>query len=311
MPVAGHSTAIAAAVAVGIDLALAGASETSRKLRGAQAAPPADVGPANESHLLAGSEDTDYDHYFDKNAFAPHGATDIDTDETAPSGLTPQQCEERCSADASCACVTQERATGKCWKHGNCDPSKWVSDYTAGYNVYMKHRSVPPSPGPEPPSTSWFSLRLYIDQSMCMKAYQTWYDGTEVQIYECSDGDVDQYWTAGSTEADINGQVRWAAHQDQCLDVKDHHTCDGTLLQLSECSSNSLDQSFYFDTSSRPASADSQFIPRPIGRLRWKSQPSKCAVAQYGSASVGNSIVLADCVDGQDAQYWVNDYIER
>jgi len=184
MPVARHSTALAAAVAAGINLALVGASDASAKLRGAQAAQAVGAGPeaANESHLLDGSEDPDYDHYFDKNAFAPYGATDIDTDDTAPSGLTPQQCEERCSADANCACVTQERATGKCWKRGNCDPSKWVSDYNAGYNVYMKHGSVPPSPGPEPPSTSWFSLRLYIDQSMCMKAYPTWYDGNEVHL---------------------------------------------------------------------------------------------------------------------------------
>jgi len=130
-------------------------------------------------------------------------------------------------------------------------------------------------------------------------------------IYECSDDDDNQYWTAGSNDAEISGQIRWATHQDQCLDVKDHQTSDGTLLHLSECISNSVDQSFYFDTSSRPASADSQFIPRPIGRLRWKSQPSKCAVSQSGGTWVGNSIVLADCVDGQDAQYWVNDYVER
>eukprot|EP00929_Paragymnodinium_shiwhaense_P037343 TRINITY_DN19911_c1_g2_i1.p1 TRINITY_DN19911_c1_g2~~TRINITY_DN19911_c1_g2_i1.p1 ORF type:complete len:646 (+),score=61.01 TRINITY_DN19911_c1_g2_i1:85-2022(+) len=97
----------------------------------------------NNSGNACGNEKPDYEQYFDKNAFQPYGATDIDDDQRAPSGLTPQQCEERCSADASCMCVTQERSTGKCWKRGSCVPSEWVSQHNAGYNVYMKRKAAP------------------------------------------------------------------------------------------------------------------------------------------------------------------------
>eukprot|EP00929_Paragymnodinium_shiwhaense_P041198 TRINITY_DN2140_c0_g1_i1.p1 TRINITY_DN2140_c0_g1~~TRINITY_DN2140_c0_g1_i1.p1 ORF type:complete len:336 (+),score=39.72 TRINITY_DN2140_c0_g1_i1:120-1010(+) len=296
---------------------MVGAADAPTKLRsGSSSTTPGADGASGASveavAALSGSGRPEYDQYHDKNAFAPYGATDIDNDATAPSGLTPQQCEDRCSADASCMCVSQERATGKCWKRGNCNPNQWVSNYNAGYNVYMKRGSVPPSPGPAPPSTEWFNLRLYIDQSKCLdvKDHQN-YNGNKVQIWECISGDNDQFWAAGNRNAEVNAQVRWATHQEKCLDVKDHKTSNGTPLQIWDCIGNDFDQWFYFDSTSLPASAASQFIPRPIGRLRWKEHPSKCVVAQNGGGWNGNSIVLTDCVDGQDAQYWVNDFVER
>jgi len=240
-----------------------------------------------------------------KNAFAPYGATDIDSDATAPSGLTPQQCEERCTADANCMCVSQERTTGKCWKRANCDPSQWTSEYNAGYDVYMKRGYFPPGPSP-----SWFKLVLYTNPKKCLdvKDHQT-DNGNVVQLWDCIDSDNDQYWTAGNTDAVINSDVKWATHTEKCLDVKDHQTFDGTPLQIWDCLDGDLDQHFYLDSTVRPAGSES--IPRPVGRLRWKSHPSKCVVAKNGDDWNGNGIVLADCVDSQDNQYWVNDYVER
>merc|ERR1712232_272944 len=52
--------------------------------------------------------------YVDKNAYAPYGAVDIDTDATAPSGLAPSECQGRCTADPSCMCATFQRSDGKC-----------------------------------------------------------------------------------------------------------------------------------------------------------------------------------------------------
>merc|ERR1711976_1065776 len=99
------------------------------------------------------------------------------------------------------------------------------------------------------------------------------------------------------------------ANQDKCLDVKDHKTDNGNMLQIWDCLAGDFDQQFYLDTSVRPAGSD--WIPRPVGRLRCKDHPSKCVVAQNGGDWNGNAIVLADCVDNQDNQYWVNNYIER
>jgi len=84
------------------------------------------------------SPDGDYIVYTDKNAYAPYGAVDIDTDATAPEGLTSNQCEARCTADPACMCATLRRDDGKCWKRKDCVPSQWTSDYNAGYNVYLK-----------------------------------------------------------------------------------------------------------------------------------------------------------------------------
>jgi len=209
-------------------------------------------------------------------------------------------------ADANCMCVTQERATGKCWKRADCDPSQWTSQYNAGRNVYMKRGSVPPTPRP---STASFKLLLYTNQDKCLdvKDHKT-DNGNMVQIWDCIGSDNDQYWNAGNVDAYINGDIMWEPHPEKCLDVKDHQTSNGTPLQIWDCLSGDFDQQFYLDTSVRPAGSD--WIPRPVGRLRWKDHPSKCVVAKNGGDSNGNAIVLADCVDGQDNQYWVNNFIE-
>jgi len=293
--------------AVATNLAVSDASDAPAALRGAVAGPSTFVAPAAAEVARKLSGDIQYDHYFDKNAFAPYGATDIDSDATAPSGLTPQQCEERCTADANCMCVTQERATGKCWKRANCDPSQWTSEYNAGYNVYMKRGYGPSTPTP---STGSFRLMLYTNQNKCLdvKDHKT-YNGNMVQLRDCIGSGNDQYWISDNGPFDINANIMWAPHPEKCLDVKDHQTSNGTPLQIWDCLPGDFDQEFYLDTSFRPVGSES--LPVPVGRLRWKDHPSKCVVAQDGGDWNGNAIVLADCVDSQDNQYWVDSYVER
>merc|ERR1712232_1195921 len=84
-----------------------------------------------------------YMTYYDENAHHPYGATDIDDYFSAPTGLTPEACMARCSADDLCSCVTQERSSGKCWKRANCHPEGWKSPHSVGYNVYMKTQQRP------------------------------------------------------------------------------------------------------------------------------------------------------------------------
>merc|ERR1712232_854179 len=84
------------------------------------------------------SSSQQYREYENKNAYHPYGATDIDDTNSAPSGLSPQQCQDRCSVDVRCSCVTWERSSGKCWKRSDCFPSGWTSPYNNGFNVYMK-----------------------------------------------------------------------------------------------------------------------------------------------------------------------------
>jgi len=53
-----------------------------------------------------------YESYHGRNAYAPNGATNIDTDQTAPTGYSVEQCEDRCTQDRECSCVTYEPRRG-------------------------------------------------------------------------------------------------------------------------------------------------------------------------------------------------------
>ena len=73
-----------------------------------------------------------------KNCYAGHGSTqDIDSDPAA--GLSVEQCEARCSADAKCDCVTFQPGTQDCWKRAGCDDAMFA-DGTGTYDVYVRER---------------------------------------------------------------------------------------------------------------------------------------------------------------------------
>lgn len=82
---------------------------------------------------------TTYVKYSGRNAYAYRGATNIDSDKTAPLELSEWQCQKRCNEDESCDCVTYERQSGKCWKRRSCEPSDFeYSDTVSGYDVYVR-----------------------------------------------------------------------------------------------------------------------------------------------------------------------------
>lgn len=102
-----------------------------------------------------GREPSGYVAYWDKNAYYPYGAVDIDGADV-PEGLSVEQCQQRCSADSNCDCVTYQRSSGKCYQRKECVPSGWTSNYNKGYAVYMKEGGSqrppfsPISPNPQP-----------------------------------------------------------------------------------------------------------------------------------------------------------------
>jgi hypothetical protein len=89
---------------------------------------------------------TTYEH---ENCYNGKGGTEIGT--MSP-GLTVDQCGQRCTADASCDCVTfcaigGDCSAGDCWMRSSCKPSEFeVDKATQPYNVYVK--KVAPTPAP-------------------------------------------------------------------------------------------------------------------------------------------------------------------
>ncbi|CAK0853016.1 unnamed protein product, partial [Prorocentrum cordatum] len=91
-------------------------------------------------------------HTFDnKNAYAPFGAIDIDEDPEGVDVLDAKDCQDRCTLDQTCGCVTFKESKLKCWKRRECVVSKMTSPYNEGYTVFVK--SAPrgqPLAGSEP-----------------------------------------------------------------------------------------------------------------------------------------------------------------
>eukprot|EP00929_Paragymnodinium_shiwhaense_P061158 TRINITY_DN30546_c0_g2_i1.p1 TRINITY_DN30546_c0_g2~~TRINITY_DN30546_c0_g2_i1.p1 ORF type:complete len:156 (-),score=22.37 TRINITY_DN30546_c0_g2_i1:339-806(-) len=81
----------------------------------------------------------DYLEYVGRQASQTYGAVDIDTNETAPSGLSEQGCQARCTEDYECSCATYHYPSGKCWKRSNCQPAEWKHVPSSGYGVFMKY----------------------------------------------------------------------------------------------------------------------------------------------------------------------------
>lgn len=82
-----------------------------------------------------------YTSYSDKRAAPGHGATAIDDDGTAPSGLSVDACKARCDGDDACGCVSQQVDSGKCWRLKACDKTNFESN--AAYQTYVKKPIVP------------------------------------------------------------------------------------------------------------------------------------------------------------------------
>jgi len=86
--------------------------------------------------------------YPSKTSYSGHGGTEIDSDSSAPSGLSVESCKSRCDQDGACECVSFRPADGKCWKRAQCVPSQFGSD--GNFNTYVKKGSPTPAPTPIP-----------------------------------------------------------------------------------------------------------------------------------------------------------------
>jgi len=109
--------------------------------------------PLTSVGLLVHGINADYQLYHGKTAYewGDHGAKDIDTDDTAPTGMSVNSCEARCDGDASCDCVAFRPSDGKCWKRAACVPAKFGTDSL--YDTYVKVSAPPPPPSPTPSPT--------------------------------------------------------------------------------------------------------------------------------------------------------------
>merc|ERR1712232_1516276 len=106
-------------------------------------------------------------------------------------------------------------------------------------------------------------------------------------------------------------------NQNKCLDVKDHKTYNGNMVQLRDCIGSGNDQ-YWISNNADPFDIKNimwaphpekcldvkdhqtsngtplqiwDCLPVPVGRLRWKDHPSKCVVAQDGGDWNGIAIV--------------------
>jgi hypothetical protein len=86
--------------------------------------------------IVAQASAVDYLSYPKQHSYAGHGGTDIDSDDSAPSGLDVAMCEKRCDADEACDCVSFRPSDGKCWKRSACDPDEFEAD--SNFDTYVK-----------------------------------------------------------------------------------------------------------------------------------------------------------------------------
>lgn len=81
-----------------------------------------------------------YNPYADKNCYDGQGGTSIDDDDSAPEGISAEDCQSRCDVDGSCGCVTFQPSLGKCWKRSACNAAYFVA--SSGYTVFVKTSGI-------------------------------------------------------------------------------------------------------------------------------------------------------------------------
>lgn len=90
-----------------------------------------------------------YTTYTNSNSFKGHGGIDIDDDAHAPINVEVSECQDRCSADKDCECVTYRFKDKKCWKRKACSPAGFA--HSDGLSVFMNEARRPPAPRPPTP----------------------------------------------------------------------------------------------------------------------------------------------------------------
>jgi len=89
-----------------------------------------------------------YSTYSSSNSYDGHGGVEIDSDKSAPTGLSQAACKARCDADQKCSCVTFKPSSGTCWKRGSCEPTAFASQ--PSFETFVNEARVPAPPAPAP-----------------------------------------------------------------------------------------------------------------------------------------------------------------
>lgn len=85
------------------------------------------------------------------------------------------QCQQRCSDDSSCDCVTFRPRDGKCWKRKACDPSGWSSSHNGGYDVYIKAPTAPTTAPRAPSEPSAPIVPIVPTTTLCAQTCECWH----------------------------------------------------------------------------------------------------------------------------------------
>ena len=75
-----------------------------------------------------------YVAHLKRNSYLKFGSLDID--ETPMSGLSLQQCQQKCDSAAQCMCVVYKSATKQCWRRAACVPEQFAK--MSSYDTYVK-----------------------------------------------------------------------------------------------------------------------------------------------------------------------------
>jgi len=280
----------------------------------------------------------DYVEFIDKNAYNGFGAIDIDTDATAPSGLSVSDCQDRCTSDYDCSCVTYERDTGKCWRRKDCEASEWTSDFNAGYNVYLKINQPTPMPTPVPtqmPTASptavptpsptaavmpslleqlgYYQLNWRVNTSYCMSVTQNSSDqDAQVVLATCA-ATLGQFLRFGETNPDV-GNMRSIDSPEFCFSVAEDNLNDDIFVGTERCNSTDNAQTWTRHWTCMSAIPESECTaPTELSvrvargdfvMIRSAVYPDKCMGVTSSWGLEGEALQLTDCSEYTDHKTW-------
>merc|ERR1711879_967086 len=85
-------------------------------------------------------------------------------------------------------------------------------------------------------------------------------------------------------------KLKWENHPGKCLDVKDHESYNGNVVQLWDCLDNDDDQYWVIDDDALSY------------KIRWASHPEKCLDVKDHNRQNGAVLQIWDCEEGDDDQ---------
>eukprot|EP00928_Gymnodinium_smaydae_P047148 TRINITY_DN3144_c0_g1_i4.p1 TRINITY_DN3144_c0_g1~~TRINITY_DN3144_c0_g1_i4.p1 ORF type:complete len:311 (+),score=46.96 TRINITY_DN3144_c0_g1_i4:68-1000(+) len=94
----------------------------------------------------------EYVEYYDTNPFMSGGKSFMVSEDAPLVAQTVQECQDICTKDAHCSCVTFRRSDGQCQTHATCDNYDWTVANAKDYNSYVKTDALRARTAPTPAS---------------------------------------------------------------------------------------------------------------------------------------------------------------